>query len=88
LGLIGSAIGVVGAFLTMHHIDSVVTLLSFLQGHNAFHENFYGQSLPTTLSSQAVLFIIISTPILSVLAGLIPAIKACKLRPALTLRSE
>lgn len=88
LGLLGSFIGTLCAFLTMHNIDSVVGLLSLLQGHEAFHENFYGHSLPNQLSSQAVLFILISTPILSVLAGLVPAIKACKLRPAITLRSE
>lgn len=88
LGLLGSIIGTAAAFLTMHHIDSVVGLLSLLQGHEAFHEHFYGDALPNKLSSQAVLFILISTPILSVLAGLVPAIKACRLRPALTLRSE
>lgn len=88
LGLIGSLIGLSCAYLTMHHIDTVVNLLSLLQGHQAFHESFYGHSLPNTLSPQAVLFILISTPILSILAGLVPAIKACKLRPAITLRSE
>jgi lipoprotein-releasing system permease protein len=88
LGLLGSAIGTLAAYLTMHHIDSLVGLLSILQGHDAFHEHFYGQSLPSILSADAVLFILISTPILSLLAGLIPAVKASRLRPALTLRSE
>ncbi len=88
LGLLGSVIGTLCAFLTMHHIDSVVSLLSFLQGHEAFHEHFYGEGLPNRLSADAVLFIVISTPILSFLAGLVPAIKACKFHPAMTLRSE
>lgn len=88
LGLLGSVIGTLSAYLTMHHIDSLVGLLSVLQGHEAFHENFYGASLPNTLSSDAVWFILISTPLLSLIAGLIPAVKASRLRPALTLRSE
>lgn len=88
LGLLGSAIGTIAAYLTMHNIDSVVSLLSLLQGHEAFHESFYGSSLPTHLSSQATAFILITTPILSILAGLIPAIKACSVKPANTLRSE
>ncbi|MCH9630787.1 MAG: hypothetical protein S4CHLAM37_07930 [Chlamydiia bacterium] len=88
LGLLGSTIGTLAAYLTMHNIDSVVNLLSMLQGHQAFHESFYGSSLPTKLSSEAVTFILITTPIVSVLAGLIPAIKACGVKPANTLRSE
>lgn len=88
LGILGSMIGSVAAFFTMQHIDSLVGLLSLLQGHDAFHESFYGNSLPTTLSSQAVLFVVISTPILSIFAGLVPAIKACRLKPAETLRSQ
>lgn len=81
-------VGSVAAFFTMQHIDSLVGLLSLLQGHDAFHESFYGNSLPTTLSHQAVLFVVISTPILSIFAGLIPAIKACRFKPAETLRSQ
>jgi lipoprotein-releasing system permease protein len=88
LGILGSVLGSIAAFFTMQHIDSLVGLLSFLQGHDALHESFYGNSLPTTLSSQAVLFVAISTPILSVFAGLVPAIKACRLKPAETLRSQ
>lgn len=88
LGMIGSALGTVGALFTMHYIDKVVRVLSFLQGREAFHENFYGNSLPNVLSFEAVLFILISTPIISFIAGLIPAIKACRLRPAAILRSE
>ena len=88
LGIFGSVIGSIAAFFTMQHIDSLVGLLSLLQGHDAFHESFYGNSLPKILSSQAVLFVVISTPILSVFAGLVPAIKACRLKPAETLRSQ
>ena len=88
LGLLGSCIGTFAAYLTMHNIDQVVSLLSMLQGHDAFHESFYGTSLPTQLSGEAVTFILITTPIISILAGLIPAIKACNVKPAHTLRSD
>ncbi|MBM3191772.1 MAG: ABC transporter permease, partial [Chlamydiae bacterium] len=87
LGILGSVIGSLAAFFTMHHIDSLVGLLSFLQGHDAFHAHFYGNSLPAQLSTEACFFVIVSTPILSLIAGLVPAIKACRLRPAETLRS-
>jgi len=88
VGLLGSVLGSLAAYLTMHNISSLVNLLSLIQGRSAFHESFYGSTLPSALSSEAVLFILISTPILSVLAGLVPAIKACRCNPARTLRSE
>lgn len=88
LGFLGSFIGTLAAYLTMKNIDGVANLLSMLQGHEAFHASFYGNSLPRTLSSEATRFILLTTPIISILAGLIPAIKACKVKPATTLRSE
>lgn len=88
IGLLGSFIGISAAILTLTNIDTLVQFLSMLQGHDAFHQSFYGSSLPNTLSSHALLFICISTPILSLLAGLIPALKACRLHPSSILRSE
>ncbi len=88
VGLIGSVIGLFSALLTLHHIDTIVQILSMLQGHDAFQTTFYGASLPNTLSSRAVWFILITTPLLSLIAGLIPAYKACRLQPSSILRSE
>ena len=88
LGIISSLIGTFAALLTLHHIDTVVSVLSFLQGHEAFGAAFYGKSLPNELSHNAVTFILIVTPLISLCAGLVPAIKACRLRPSAILRSE
>lgn len=88
LGIISSLIGTIGALLTLEHIDVIVNLLSMLQGHDAFNATFFGSSLPNELSRQAVLFILIVTPLLSFCAGLVPAMKACRLRPSAILRSE
>lgn len=88
MGILSSIIGTVGALFTLKHIDSVVQLLSFIQGHDAFNSAFFGKSLPGVLSSNAVTFILIITPLISLLAGLVPAIKACRLRPSEILRAE
>lgn len=88
LGLLGSIIGTLLAITTLHHIDSVVKFLSFIQGRDAFSSTFYGDSLPNHLSFRAALFILFTTPILSFFAGLIPAKKACQIQPAHILRSE
>ncbi len=88
LGIISSLIGTVAALLTLHHIDTVVGVLSFLQGHEAFSAAFYGKSLPNQLSGDAVTFVLVVTPLIALCAGLVPAIKACRLRPSAILRSE
>ena len=88
MGILSSILGTAAALLTLHNIDSIVQVLSFFQGHDAFNIAFFGKSLPDQLSHNAVRFILITTPLLSLLAGLIPAIKACRLRPSEILRAE
>ncbi len=88
VGFISSLIGISLAYLTLSHIDLFVNLLSSLEGRDAFSPIFYGDSLPNVMSLKALLFVLIASPILSLLAGLIPAIKACKLKPSAILRSE
>jgi len=88
MGTLGCIIGCLAAYLTMRNIDGLVHLLSSMQGHDAFSAVFYGSSLPSALSPSSVFFVIVSTPILALIAGLIPAIKACGLKPSSILRSE
>jgi len=88
MGLLSSLVGTLAALFTLHHIDGVVSILSFLQGHEAFQAAFYGSSLPNTLSQSACLFVLIATPLISLCAGLVPAIKACISKPSMLLRGE
>jgi lipoprotein-releasing system permease protein len=88
LGTLSSLIGIGAALLTLHNIHHVVGFLSFLQGHEAFNSAFYGSGLPRELSHHALLFILIATPLLSLAAGLVPAIKASRLHASSLLRSE
>jgi lipoprotein-releasing system permease protein len=88
LGTLGSLIGIGAALVTLHNIDHVVHFLSFLQGHEAFNALFYGAMLPDQLSHDALIFVLIATPLLSLAAGLVPAIKACRLKPSELLRAE
>lgn len=88
MGAVSAVIGTGVALLTLANIDAIASLLSTLQGHDAFNAAFYGKSLPNELSQSALWFILIATPLLSLGAGLIPALKACHLDPATVLRSE
>lgn len=88
VGLLGSLLGIGLALLTLREIDQVVRFLSFVQGHEAFNALFFGKSLPNTLSVTALSFVLIATPLLAFLAGLIPAIQACRLKPSEILKSS
>jgi lipoprotein-releasing system permease protein len=88
MGILSCCFGLIGAMATLRHLDSLVAWLSAMQGRAAFNPAFFGNSLPNQLSWEALSFILIATPLLCLVAGLIPALKASKVRPSSTLRSE
>ncbi len=88
VGGLSCLLGAILALFTLQHLDVLVSFLSALQGHAAFNPAFFGQTLPNQLSTDAILFVLFVTPILSLAAGLIPALKASRIRPSTVLRSE
>lgn len=87
-GLISCILGVTAAILTLKNLQSLVSFLSFLQGRDAFQTAFYGSSLPNELSYSVLTLVSCATLLISLLAGIIPAIKASRIRPTEILRSE
>lgn len=88
MGTAGSVLGVLFAILTLHHLEYLISFISHVQGFEMFNAAFYGETLPSQLSYEALIFVLISTVITSLLAGLVPAIKACLLKPSAILRAE
>ncbi len=88
MGTIGSLIGILAATLTLRNINELVSILSKLQGYDLFNPVFYGNTLPSELSFEALSFVVITTACISLLAGIVPAVKACMLRPSTILRAE
>lgn len=88
MGVAGSLIGTLAALLTLQNLQGLVDLISWFQGYEMFNPMFYGDTLPSTISLEAFMFVIAMTGIISLLAGVIPAVKACLLKPSATLRSE
>lgn len=87
IGLSSCILGFLLAVLTLHNLDAILHFLGYLQGHDLFQASFFGDTLPNQMSMQAIFFVILLTPILSILAGLIPAWKACNIRASNILRS-
>lgn len=88
MGVLGSLLGTVAAVITLHNLESLVNLISRLQGFDAFNPVFYGETLPNEVSFETLAFVIITTAVISVIAGIVPAVKASLLRPSTILRSE
>jgi lipoprotein-releasing system permease protein len=87
IGILSSLLGAGVAILTLKNLSTLVGFLSFLQGQEMFSAVFFGSELPHTLSFSALGFVLIVTPLLSLIAGLIPAYKACRVSPSIVLRS-
>lgn len=88
MGLIGSLIGTAAAILTLKNLQSLLDFISRIQGYDVFNPVFYGNILPNEISYNALMFVIIATSLISLLAGIVPAIKASIIRPASILKSE
>ena len=87
VGLVSSFVGLGLAELTLSHIESLVKTLSAIEGREAFHPLFY-DTLPNEMSMSALRLVLIAAPLLSFLAALVPAMKACRMNPSDILRHE
>ena len=88
MGVIGGLLGALAALLTLHYLQPLIDLISRLQGFDAFNPVFFGDKLPNEVSLQALTFVLIATALISLIAGIVPAVKACLVRPSVILRSE
>lgn len=76
IGLLGSFIGISLSVLTLYNLDTILSFISYIQGHQLLNEAYFGSSIPNTLSSEALFFVCLWTSFLSILAAIIPSYKA------------
>lgn len=88
MGAAGSLLGIGAAAITLQNLQSLINLISRLQGFDAFNPVFFGDTLPNQLSPDALGFVLGATALISLTAGLVPALKACSLKPSNLLRAE
>lgn len=88
MGLSGSIMGIVLAFFTLQNLQALINLISRLQGFEMFNPLFFGDTMPNELSIEVLILVVSSTAVVSLISGVVPACKACLLRPSTILRSE
>ena len=88
MGMMGTLIGTLLAYLTLKNLNSLLAFISKLQGFEAFNPVFYGDHLPNSMSYETLVIILFATGLISLLAGIIPALKASRMKPSAILRSE
>ncbi len=88
MGLTGSLLGIGMAVATLHYLQPIVDFIGRVQGYEMFNAMIYGETLPNQLSLSALAMVLAATVAISLIAGLVPAIKACLLKPSAILRAE
>ncbi|MBA3603999.1 MAG: FtsX-like permease family protein [Parachlamydiaceae bacterium] len=88
MGAVGSLLGILAALITVRNIQPLVDFIGRMQGYEMFNPLFYGDSLPSEVSYEALTFVIGATTFISLLAGIIPAVKASLLKPSAILKAE
>lgn len=81
IGILSSAFGTLAATLTLYFLNPILSFFSKIQGHDLFQESLYGKELPNELHLPTLFWVLLWTLILSLLSGLIPALKASRMHP-------
>jgi lipoprotein-releasing system permease protein len=80
IGLMGFLMGTVFAVITLDRLEWIVSKLLFLQGHPVIKVLSFDTN-SSLISFEALSYVMIITPLLALIAGLIPAKKALKIEP-------
>ncbi|MEM8549721.1 MAG: FtsX-like permease family protein, partial [Verrucomicrobiota bacterium] len=89
IGLLGSIAGVLFALLALANREPIITAFARITGSEEIIRGFYGFAiLPVHYEASDFIVTITVTIIISVLAGIVPALRAAFMKPADALRNE
>jgi len=89
LGFVGSGFGLVLGLLFVRYINEIADWLGSLTGRPLFDpEIYYFYRIPTIVEPSTVAWIVFGAVAIAVLASIVPAIRAARLRPVESLRYE
>lgn len=88
LGIVGSIFGVICGLLFLHYINPIADILKGWTGHAVFPPDiYYFYQIPTCVEWQTILWIVVGTIAVTVLASVFPAWRAASMQPVESLRS-
>ncbi len=88
LGIVGSVFGVIAGLIFLDHINPIADCLSSLTGRPVFPPDiYYFYKIPTCVEWQTIVWIVIGTITVTVLASVFPAWRAASMQPVEALRS-
>lgn len=88
MGVAGCLLGTALAWVTLYNLEAILGVLGAIQGREVLSQVYYGDVIPNSLSSEALMFVIASTVVISLLAGVIPALRAGRVNPTEVLRGK
>ena len=89
IGVIGTFLGTIAGLAILHWRDAIAKFLSWIMGHDVFPAELYHlRQIPSLTTMQDLLFTVVLSLVICVLASVIPALYASHLSPAKALQEE
>ena len=89
LGIVGSGVGMIGGLLFVRYINPIEAGLSKLTGRKVFDDSiYYFSEIPTRVVPGTVAWIVGGALLIAIVASVVPAQRAARLRPVQALRFE
>jgi lipoprotein-releasing system permease protein len=89
LGMVGAGAGVGVGLLFVYYINQIETFITFITGREVFPEKiYYFKDIPTHVDPFTVCWVAFGAVMIAVLASVLPARRASRLRPVQALRYE
>ncbi|MFT5524074.1 MAG: lipoprotein-releasing system permease protein, partial [Pirellulaceae bacterium] len=89
LGAVGSGVGMVLGLLFVANINSIADVLESITGVEVFDPTiYYFDSIPVIINPVTVVWVVLGSMFIAVLASVLPAIRAARLHPVEALRYE
>jgi len=89
LGIVGSGVGMIGGLLFVRYINEIEGKLSDLTGRKVFDDSiYYFSEIPTRVVPSTVAWIVGGALLIAIVASVVPAQRAARLRPVQALRFE